>query len=260
MNAVLQFEPRQTARPSNREKESQGLELAGRLVSGVAHDFNNILTGIALYCDLILQGTDASGSLHRYAEEIHTACEHGGALVQQLMAVARQEEVEPRILSWNDVLNELQYLLARLVGSNIEVIAELEDDPGQMRIAPSRAQQIALNLILNARDALPEGGQIRLRTRRIAAAAPSAKASGFAELTVSDNGTGIDPAIREQLGTPFVTTKKRGRGTGLGLATVYSIVEQQRGSVEIESEQKAGTTVTVRLPLAAEASTARAAG
>jgi two-component system, cell cycle sensor histidine kinase and response regulator CckA len=224
------------------------MEAIGRLVGGVAHDFNNLLTGIMLYCDLLRAGLENS-HLRHHADEIRVASEHGAALIQQLLAIARQQVVEPQILSLNTTITGMQNLLERLIGEDIKITTQLAPDLLSVKMDPAQAQQIVLNLVLNARDAMPDGGEILLATRNRAIDSDDAKQKSIcAELKVSDTGCGMDSETRLRLFEPFFTTKSPGRGNGLGLATVHSIVKQDGGSIDVESAPGAGTQVTICLP------------
>jgi signal transduction histidine kinase len=236
--------------------EFNKLETLGRLVSGVAHDFNNLLTGIMLYCDLLLAGLKDDGMRH-YAAEIRMAGDHGAALIQQLMAVARQETLQSELLSWNRAVLDMGSFLRRLVGENIDLVTDLTDDLGFVKIDPSRAHQIILNLVLNARDAMPQGGRITLSTSNCSSALLHLKGrengrSPHMEFAVTDTGLGMDDQIRSQAFEPFFTTKPPGRGNGLGLATVYDLVQQVDGDIEIHSEPAKGTRIVIRLPCVEE--------
>ncbi|MBZ5599832.1 MAG: PAS domain S-box protein [Acidobacteriia bacterium] len=234
-------------------REAQKMEAIGRLVGGVAHDFNNLLTGIMLYCDLLLAGLDHNSRLRHHVDEIRMAGEHGGALIQQLLAVARQQVVEPRVLSMNQVVTGMRNLLSRLIGENIELVTELADDLWSVKMDPAQAQQIILNLALNARDAMPDGGRVTLHTRNCTNLCGEGEgqdrdAIPCIELMVTDTGCGMDAETRSHLFEPFFTTKQTGQGNGLGLATVHSIVEQDGGTIAVESEVGEGTRVIIRLP------------
>ena len=252
-------------------RESQKMEAIGRLAGGVAHDFNNLLTGIMLYCDLLIAGLGSDCRLRRQAEEIRTAGVHGTALIQQLLAVGRRQVVERQVLSWNDAISGVRNLLARLIGENIEFVTSLADNLGHVRMDRAQAQQVILNLVLNARDAMPEGGRITLATRNCGdcLSTPHERTSGSApcveftvtdpnertpgsapcvEFTVTDTGCGMGAETRSRLFEPFFTTKRPGQGNGLGLVTVQNIVKQEGGTIEVESEPGRGTRVFVRLP------------
>ena len=231
-------------RTEERLREAQKMEVIGRLVGGVAHDFNNLLTGIMLYCDLIHDGLDARSRLRHHAHEINLAAQQGAALVQQLLSVARQQPSETQVLSLNESIGGMSNLLRRLISENVQLNTVLASDLWPVKMDPAHVQQILLNLVLNARDALPEGGHIRLETRN----APSNGSGAMVELIVADNGCGISPEVRAHLFEPFFTTKAAGQGNGLGLSTVHGIVGSCRGSIAIDSEPGCGTRVIVRLP------------
>jgi len=238
-----------------RLREAQKMEVVGRLVSGVAHDFNNLLTGITLYCDLLIAGLDRNSRLMRHAEEIRMAGEQGGALIQQLLAAARQQSIEPRVLSLNEIILKSRNLLSRLLGEKYELAVSIEPDLGSVKIDPAQVQQVLFNLILNARDAMPQGGKIEVNTDHcdLTAAQPEANRVSGVFLCVKDSGCGINNEIRSRLFEPFFTTKANGRGTGLGLSTVHNIVTNGGGIVEVDSEVGNGTQVTVVLPRVKEA-------
>jgi len=224
-----------------RLRESQQMEAIGRLVGGVAHDFNNLLTGIMLYCDLLRAGLEDNQQRH-HADEIRSATEHGAALIQQLLAVAKQEVVEPQVLCLNATITGMKNLLSRLIGEDVQIVTTLSDELWPVRMDPAQAKQIVLNLVLNARDAMPEGGTVTLSTRNCDGP------DRLVELKVADVGCGMDSETRSHLFEPFFTTKGPGRGTGLGLSTVSSIVKQDGGSIDVESAVGRGTQVTIRLP------------
>jgi signal transduction histidine kinase len=215
----------------------------GRLVGGVAHDFNNLLTGIMLYCDLLQPAVKGEPKLTRYVNEMRGAGEQAATLIQQLMEVARKQATEPVLLSWNEAIQNLRNLLRRLIGENIQLVCELDDDLGMVRMRPAQMPQIILNLALNARDAMPAGGILTISTRNVDAQI---------QFMVTDTGCGMDDATQTRVLEPFFTTKPPGAGNGLGLATVRRIAEEQRGALHLESRLGAGTKVTVRLPRAAK--------
>jgi len=230
-------------------REAHRMEAIGRMVSGVAHDFNNLLTGMVLCCDLLLASLEKDSRLRRYAEEIRMAGAQGAALIQQLLAVARQRVVEPRLLSWNEVIHAIRNLLTRLIGENIELVMELTERLGFVEMDPAQVQQIILNLVLNARDALPDGGRVTLRTRNFEERiATTGEQKCYIEFTVSDTGCGMDAETCAHIFEPFFTTKKSGKGNGLGLATVSRIVKHYGGTIDVDSAPASGTRVIVRLP------------
>jgi PAS domain S-box-containing protein len=232
---------------------AQKMEAIGRLVGGVAHDFNNLLTGILLYCDLLLGNLPQGSRAHRQAEEIRAAGEQGAALIQQLMAVARKQVAEPEALSLNDIVRGMQNLLTKLIGEHIECIPKLEETAGRVKLDRAQAQQIVLNLVLNARDAMPKGGRVMVETaggwlNRAAVDGSDGAEVPAVVLIVSDNGCGMDEVTKARLFEPFFTTKDPGRGSGLGLTTVHSIVTKAGGVIEIESQPGEGTRIVVRFP------------
>jgi PAS domain S-box-containing protein len=239
-----------------RVREAGRLEALGRLASGVAHDFNNLLTGVALYSDLLLAGLESGSGLRKYAEEIRNASIHASGLVRQLLAVARSHDEAPHLVSLNGIAEGMRELLLRLIGENIELLYELDPNLGAVRMDSTQAQQILMNLVLNARDALPEGGQITLETRNcgLQVVTSAMEKTGPVELpcalfVVSDNGQGMDSQTQQHVFEAFFSTKPPGESTGLGLATVYEIVTNNGGLIHLESERKKGTRVTVLLPL-----------
>jgi signal transduction histidine kinase len=234
-------------------RDAHKMEAIGRLVGGVAHDFNNLLTGMVLCSELILAGLGENNRLRRFAEEIRKAGQQGGELIQQLMAVARQRAVEPKLLCMNGVVADVRNLLTRLIGEDIELVADLAEDLGLVKMDPAQVQQIILNLVLNARDAMPDGGRVMLATKNCDAPKPSRSEQEpgcdfWVVLAVTDTGCGMDAETRSRLFEPFFTTKKPGQGNGLGLATVHRIVTHEGGMIEVESEIGRGTRVAVHLP------------
>jgi signal transduction histidine kinase len=240
-----------------RVREAGRLEALGRLASGVAHDFNNLLTGVALYSDLLLAGLESGSGLRKYAEEIRHASIDASRLVRQLLAVARSHDEAPHLVSLNGIAEGMRELLLRLIGENIELVYQLDPNLGAVRMDSTQAQQILMNLVLNARDALPEGGRITLETRNCGLQIVSGGDVGKTDavelpcalFVVSDNGHGMDSQTQQHVFEAFFSTKPLGEGTGLGLSTVYEIVTNNGGLIHLESEWKKGTRVTVLLPL-----------
>ena len=247
---VLAEEVTTRLRDEQRVGESRKMEAVGRLVGGVAHDFNNLLTGVTLYCDLLLASLEPAHRLRHYVEEIRAAGDQAAGLIRQLLAMAGPQDMEPRVLSLNGIVDAMGNLLTRLIGENIALTFHLDPDLGEVKMDPAQAQQILLNLVLNARDALPEGGQISVETRNAKTAAQDHEPSTSPGilLVVSDNGHGMDAETQTHLFEPFFTTKAAGKGNGLGLATVYSIVERSGGRIHVDSVPGGGTSVTVQLP------------
>jgi two-component system cell cycle sensor histidine kinase/response regulator CckA len=258
--ALLIAEPNAENAPAEESLiQAQRWEAVGRLAGGVVHDFNNLLTGVMLYCDLLLSALDSRDRRRRYADEIRAAIVQAGGLVQQLLVFARPQATEARALCLNQIAGAMQDLLTRLISENISLDLRLDPDLGLVKIDQAQAQQIFLNLVLNARDALPDGGCIVVETRNCEFQTVTRSMSverGVAFpcvlLVVSDNGRGMDAKIRQRLFEPFFTTKSSGKGTGLGLTTVRSIVTTHRGLIHIESEPGSGTRVMILLPRASQ--------
>lgn len=252
--------------PADRESEqrlrqAEKLEAVGRLAGGIAHDFNNLLTGVLLYCDLLTASLEPGHRVRKYAEEIRNAGVQASGLVRQLLSLARPTKSEPCLLSLNEVAEGMRNLLRRLIGENIELTFKLNPSLGVVRMDPTQAQQILLNLVLNARDAMPGGGQIdietgscqlQLLTENILGSDSEASLP-CALFVVSDNGSGMDATTQAHLFDAFFTTKTVGKGTGLGLATVRDIVTRNGGLIHVNSTPGCGTRISVILPLAPEA-------
>jgi two-component system, cell cycle sensor histidine kinase and response regulator CckA len=255
--AVAQNAP-ENPESEQRLRHAQRLEAVGRLAGGVAHDFNNLLTGVLLYCDLLVASLEPGHRVRKYAEEIRSAGMQASGLVRQLLSVARPTNLEARLLSLNEIVEGMRNLLLHLIGENIELKFNLDLNLGLIKMDPTQAQQILLNLVLNARDAMPGGGQIKVRTSNCKVQVltePSLKANPAslpcALFVVEDNGTGMDATTRAHLFEAFFTTKA-GKGTGLGLATVHDIVTTNGGLIHVDSAPGEGTRINVLLPLAPE--------
>ena len=235
-------------------RQSQKMEAVGRLAGGIAHDFNNLLTVISGYCDLLREEVEHQPRLREDVEEIARAAERAAALTRQLLAFSRRQVLEPRIVDLNDVVSRMEGMLRRLIGEDIELVTRLDGGLGSVRTDPNQIEQVIMNLAINSRDAMPEGGRLLLETARVEAETPivhrhvSVPAGSFATLAVTDTGCGMDPHTLEHVFEPFFTTKEQGKGTGLGLPTVYGIVRQSGGAVMVKSELGLGTTVRIYLP------------
>lgn len=235
----------------------QRWEAIGRLTGGVVHDFNNLLTGSTLYCDLLLSSLDLRGRERRYAEQIRSALLQAGGLAQQLLVFARPQAEPVGAVSLNEIVEGMRDLLARLIGENITLELRLDAQLGPVEIARSQAQQVLLNLVLNARDAMPDGGRITIETSNcrfqpLAGADLMISNGAFPciLLAVRDNGCGMEPGTLRRLFEPFFTTKTP-KGSGLGLTTVRSIVMTNRGLIHFESYPGRGTHAMILLPAAA---------
>ena len=224
-------------------RHAQKMEAVGRLAGGVAHDFNNMLSAITSYTELLLTDT-SSAATRADLYEIKRAAERAARLTHQLLAFSRQQVLKPRIVDLNSVITEMRRMLERLIGENIALSAELEPELGRVRVDAGQIEQVILNLVLNARDAMPSGGVITLRTDNV----KSATGDPEIALVCEDAGVGMDADTLTRIFEPFFTTKERGRGTGLGLATVHGIVEQSGGQIEVTSVPGAGSRFAIRLP------------
>ncbi len=233
-------------------RQAQKMEAVGRLAGGVAHDFNNLLTAILGYSDLLanrLPGGRQGEICRRDLEEIRRAAHRAAALTSQLLAVSRKQVLAPRVLDLNLVVSDLERMLYRLIGEDIELTTELGPGLPLVKVDPGQLEQVILNLVVNARDAMPEGGRLTLATRQVAAVASGRDDAGVL-LEVSDTGCGMDGSTRARIFEPFFTTKPVGHGTGLGLSTVYGIVDQSGGRIEVDSEPGCGSRFRIYLPQA----------
>lgn len=241
-----------------RVQQAQKLEAIGRLAGGVAHDFNNLLTAILGYAELLLHGLPAGDPTREGLEEIKRAAERAANLTQQLLAFGRKQMLQPTVVDLNALVAETEKMLRRLIPEDIEIRLELDPETRPVRADPTQTQQVLVNLVLNARDAMPRGGTITISTgndqltRSRVRHMSDVPAGHYAVLTVSDTGCGMDAATLARVFEPFFTTKGQGKGTGLGLATAYGIVKQSGGHIEVESEPGQGATFRVLLPVAEE--------
>jgi len=250
---VLANDVTQRARLEDQLRQSQKMEAVGRLAGGIAHDFNNILSVIMSYSETLLDAFEP-GEQRDDLEQIRNAGARGAALTRQLLMFNRQQLVEPRVLDLNDVLADMTRMLQRLLRADIELAVHAAPDLGAICADPGSIEQVVMNLVVNAGDAMPGGGRLALTTSnaeldlRYADAHPAVAPGSYIRLEVSDTGTGMDRATVSRIFEPFFTTKERGRGTGLGLAVVFGIVQHSRGHITVESEPGRGTTFQVYLP------------
>jgi signal transduction histidine kinase len=226
-------------------RQAQKMESVGKLAGGIAHDFNNLLTAIIGYAALAEADVVPGTPLREWIEQIRRSGEQAATLTSQLLAFGRRQTLRPVDLDLNGVVDDLQKMLRRLIGERMELVVQLAPDLSRVRADRSQVEQVIVNLVVNARDAMPRGGRVTIRTHN--AAGP------FAGLTVEDTGEGIAPEIHERIFEPFFTTKPVGRGTGLGLATVYGIVKQSGGDIQVQSVPAQGARFTVLLPTTASA-------
>ena len=239
-------------------QQSQKMEAIGRLAGGIAHDFNNLLTVITGYTQMAIESLGADHPLYSDLKEVRSAAERAAALTRQLLAFSRQQVLEPRIINLTQVVHEMENMLRRLIGDDVELKTALDPSLSNVKADPSQIGQVVMNLAINARDAMTGGGQLLIETRNEKVEAASrrhpqiVKDGEYALLLVSDNGSGMDAETVSKIFDPFFTTKPQGKGTGLGLSTVYGIVKQSGGYIWVESELGIGTTFKVYLPVAAE--------
>ena len=234
--------------------QAQRLESVGRLAGGVAHDFNNLLTVINGYAEMLLSEKGASGATSAALNEILKAGESAAALTQQLLAFSRRQVIKPAIIDINTIVRDTESLLRRLIGEDIELVTRLATHLGAVRSDPGQIQQMIVNLAVNSRDAMPNGGSLYLETSNVnldegyRKEHPEVQPGPHVMLAISDTGCGMSPEIRARIFEPFFTTKDPGRGTGLGLATVYGMVKQAGGWIWVYSEPGRGTTFKIYLP------------
>jgi CheY-like chemotaxis protein len=239
--------------------EAQKMEGIGQLVSGVAHDFNNILAVIIGYSDLITADLGLDGPVRKYIEEIRHASERAAGLTRQLLVFGRKQSVIPVVLDLNDVVLDLEKLLRRLIDANVEMTTTLGKKIGHVKADPGYLGQVLMNLVVNARDAMPNGGKLAIATANVkldqeyARTQPDAIPGDYVMLSVSDTGIGMTDKVKALLFEAFFTTKPLGKGTGLGLATCHTIVHQCGGHIRVESEVGEGTVFKVYFPRVAQA-------
>jgi len=235
-------------------RQAQKMEAVGRLAGGIAHDFNNILTAITGYADLLLEDLGATDPRRQDADEIHKAADRAAGLTRQLLAFSRQQVLQPTVLEVNKLVSDLEKMLRRLLGEDVELGTRLAPTTGRVKADPGQLEQVIMNLAVNARDAMPNGGKLTLETGNVdldeayAADHYPGRAGPFVLLAVSDTGIGMSEETQAHMFEPFFTTKEKGKGTGLGLATVYGIIKQSGGFIWVYSEVGHGTTFKLYLP------------
>jgi signal transduction histidine kinase/ActR/RegA family two-component response regulator len=259
-NLIREMEERRVAEEALRKSEeelrhSQKMEAVGRLAGGVAHDFNNLLTAIIGYAELIATRTSSNSLAKQNAELIRKAGEQAAGLTRQLLAFSRKQILQPKVIDLNTLVGEMEKLLRRVIGERFNLQTYPKAEMGRVKADPSQIEQVVLNLGVNARDAMPKGGTLIIQTANVrldrntaSQISTSLQPGDYVMLSVTDNGAGMDEETKSHIFEPFFTTKGPGKGTGLGLATVYGIVTQTGGGISVESEPGKGSTFRIYLP------------
>ncbi|MDY7041237.1 MAG: ATP-binding protein, partial [Chloroflexota bacterium] len=252
--AILHAQTEVTLRDNEEQlRQSQKMEAIGRLAGGVAHDFNNLLTAVTGYSWLLLKGLDDDDPMRKDIEEIKKAARRGSSLTRQLLAFSRRQVLQPTVLDLNSVVSDMEKMLRRIIGEDIDLSTMLDLELGRTKADPGQIEQVIMNLAVNARDAMPQGGKIIIKTENVTLneshvqVIPEARPGRFVCLSVVDTGIGMDKETTRRIFEPFFSTKEN--GTGLGLAVVYGIVRQHGGWINVTSEPEQGSTFEVYLPV-----------
>ena len=248
----------------NQFRQAQKMEAVGRLAGGVAHDFNNLLMVISGYTEVLLENTEHHDNRYPKMEAIHQATERAAALTRQLLAFSRKQLLELKVVDVNLIVGDMERLLRPLIGENIELHTRLAKDLGRTRADAGQIEQVIMNLVVNSKDAMPDGGKITIQTGNVCLRNEDLRSEynyiqpgSYVMLSVSDDGHGMDRETQARIFEPFFTTKEKGKGTGLGLSTVYGIIKQSGGYVLVQSEPGLGTTFKIYLPRVEEAAEPR---
>ena len=253
-NEQILAETRERQQLQEQLQQSQKMETIGQLAGGVAHDFNNLLTPIMSYAQMEMAKLPAGDSSRSSLEQIQKAAERAANLTRQLLAFSRHQVVQPKVINLNDLIIEMDQMLRRLLGQDIELVTLPSGNLDLVKADPSQIEQVIVNLAINARDAMPNGGKLTIETANITLDEPDAlhhseaSAGPHAMLSVADTGTGMTQEVQRRIFEPFFTTKEEGKGTGLGLSTCFGIARQSGGHIEVQSELGQGTTLKLYLP------------
>ena len=258
MRTALQTNEAQKQNLEDQLRQSQKMEALGRLAGGVAHDFNNLLTVIKGHSEIIVERAKSGDPVLKSGEQIRKAADRAVALTRQMLAFSRKQALQPKVLDLNALVEDIGKLLNRLIPEDIELVFKSEASLGRVKADPSHIEQVLLNLTVNARDAMPRGGKLTIETQNVTVNSDFARINSslqpgqYIKLVVSDTGTGMDSETKAHIFEPFFTTKEPGKGTGLGLATVYGVVKQTGGFIFVETELGVGTKFEIYLPRVAD--------
>ncbi len=242
----------------NQIMQSHKMEAVGRLAGGIAHDFNNLLTGISGNVSLAMMDVSPQDPFYESLLEINEAARRAGDLTRQLLAFSRKQLISPKVIGPNQLLSNLEKMLGRLIGEDIDLVWKMAENICNVKVDPGQIEQVVINLAVNARDAMPDGGKLTIETANVeldeeyVAHHSQIESGSYVMIAVSDDGAGMDEETKSKIFEPFFTTKKEGKGTGLGLATTFGIVKQHKGGLEVYSELGQGTTFKVYLPAVQE--------